>query len=190
MDKMKIAILSSSVREGRESHKAARAVYNELNKRDSVKPVLLDLKTFELPPLTHVRDKFPLVPDNVEKLGEELDSSHGIIFVSPEYNGGYSSALKNAVDFYPKSTYKRKPMGIVTASSGSMGGMRAAQQLLHLALALKALPSPQLLLVPKVQEKLDEYGLYQEASFEDKVKQFVDEYLWLAEKLTAEKIPV
>src|SRR5210317_1354861 len=120
MGKMKIAILSSSVREGRESHKAALAVYNKLSNSDFLHPVLLDLKTFELPPLTYVRDKFPLVPDNVEKLGEELDSSHGIIFVSPEYNGGYSSALKNAVDFFPKSTYRRKPVGIVTASSGAM----------------------------------------------------------------------
>ena len=183
MSKLKISILSSSVREGRESHKAALALLNELRGRDNVDPVLLDLKNFELPPLTHVRDKFPLVPDSVEKLGEQLDSSDGIIFVSPEYNGGYSSALKNAVDFFPKSTYRRKPIGITTASSGAMGGMRAAQQLLHLALALWAIPSPQMLLVPKVQEKFDDDGNYLETSFEDKVKKFVDEYVWLAGRL-------
>lgn len=181
---MKISIISSSVREGRESHKAALAVQNELQKASDAEVSLIDLKAFDLPRLSHVMNKFPEIPAPVEELGRELDQADGIIFVSPEYNGGYSSALKNAIDFYPKSTYQRKPIGIVTASSGNMGGMRASQQLLHLALALWAIPSPQLLLVPRVQDKLDDSGGYQDPEFEKQVQRFAEHYLWLARKLT------
>lgn len=182
---MKISIISSSVREGRESHKAALAVFHALKAVEDVQPVLLDLLEFELPPLTHVRGKFPEVPEPVARLGDELDASDGIIFVSPEYNGGYSSALKNAVDFFPKSTYQRKPIGVVTASSGAMGGMRAAQQLQHLVLALWGIPSPQMLLVPKVQEKFDDQGDYLDPGFEKNVHTFIEHYLWLARKVAS-----
>jgi len=185
---LKIAIISSSVREGRESHKAALAVFRALQGRPEVEPVLIDLKELDLPPLSYVRDKFPDLPSNVGQVGQLLDSADGMLFVSPEYNGGYSSALKNAVDFYPKSTYQRKPIGVVTVSSGSMGGMRAAQQLQHLVLALWAIPSPQLLLVPNVQDRLDEQGEYIDASFRSKVESFIDHYLWLASRLTDQPV--
>lgn len=180
---MVISIISSSVRVGRQSHKAALAIFNALEKRSGVTPVLLDLKDYDLPPLIHVRAKFPEVPKDVAKLGEELDRSNGIIFVSPEYNGSYCSALKNAIDFYPKSTYMRKPIGVTTASSGAMGGMRAALQLQLLVLALKGIASPEMLLVPKVQDKFDEKGQYKDGDFHEKVKYFLDHYLWLAEKV-------
>lgn len=186
---MKISIISSSVREGRESHKAALAVQNELQKVADLAVTLIDLKAFDLPRLSHVMNKFPKIPAQVEEVGRELDQADGIIFVSPEYNGGYSSALKNAVDFYPKSTYQRKPIGIVTASSGNLGGMRASQQLLHLALALWAIPSPQLLLVPKVQDKLNDSGGYLDPDFEKQVQRFAEHYLWLARKLTRQEDP-
>lgn len=59
-----------------------------------------------------------------------------------------------------------------------------------MAIALWANPSPQLLLVPKVQEKLNERGDYLDSSFWEKVKKFVDEYLWLAARLTTENMLV
>lgn len=53
----------------------------------------------------------------------ELD---GYIFVTPEYNHGISSALKNALD-YIYNELTDKAAGIV--SYGSSGGVRAAEQL-------------------------------------------------------------
>ena len=46
-----------------------------------------------------------------------------LLLVTPEYNGSYTPALKNLFDHFPKQS--RKPFGIVTASPGALGGMRA-----------------------------------------------------------------
>lgn len=180
---MKIAIISSSIREGRETHKVALALDRALADVADVEPVLIDLKEYDLPGLVHVRGKFDEVPEDVARLGDHLDAADGIIFVSPEYNGGYSSALKNAIDFFPKSTYHRKPVGVATASSGRLGGMRAAQQLLHLALALWAIPSPTLLLTAQVQDTLDEDGNILNEGYKKGFDSFVEDYLWLAKRL-------
>src|SRR6516164_11558178 len=60
---------------------------------------------------------------------EKLQKSHGVLFVTPEYNRGIPGVLKNAIDVgsrpYGKSVYDKKPAAIVTVSPGSIGGFGA-----------------------------------------------------------------
>ncbi len=104
-----------------------------------------------------------------------------MLFVTPEYNGSYSPALKNAVDSFNKTEFARKAIGIVTVTTGAMGGVRAGLALQHLILALFAYPVPQMLLVPAVQNKFDDEGNLLDAAFEKNIASFVKEFLWLAE---------
>src|SRR6266852_8333977 len=64
---------------------------------------------------------------------EKLQKSHGILFVTPEYNRSISGVLKNAVDVgsrpYGKSSFNGKPTGIVSNSPGPLGGVSAAKHL-------------------------------------------------------------
>ena len=64
---------------------------------------------------------------------EAITAADGILFVSPEYNRGVPSALKNAIDVgsrpYGKSVWSRKPAAIVTASPGAIGGFGANHHL-------------------------------------------------------------
>ena len=57
---------------------------------------------------------------------EKMNELDGYIFVTPEYNHGVSSALKNALD-YVYNELNDKAAGIV--SYGSAGGVRSAEQL-------------------------------------------------------------
>ena len=54
-----------------------------------------------------------------------IDSSDGILFVSPEYNRSIPGALKNAIDWgsrpWGTNSFARKPTGIIGASPGGIG---------------------------------------------------------------------
>src|SRR5215203_1400857 len=56
---------------------------------------------------------------------EKLQKSNGVLFVTPEYNRGIPGVLKNAIDVasrpYGKSSFSRKPAGVVSVSPGAIG---------------------------------------------------------------------
>ena len=93
--------------------------------------------------------------------------------------------MKNLLDHFPKQHHK--PFGIVTASPGVMGGIRASQQLLQLIPALFGVASPYLLIVPTVDKKFDEQGNLVDANFEKNIHNFISEFLWLAENIVTAK---
>jgi hypothetical protein len=68
--------------------------------------------------------------------------SDGIIFLTPKYNGSFSSDLKNFIDVFAKEGFLGKPIGVATGSTGAMGGVRAANQLQQVILSLFAYPQP------------------------------------------------
>jgi chromate reductase, NAD(P)H dehydrogenase (quinone) len=66
-------------------------------------------------------------------LREKIQASHGVLFVTPEYNRSIPGVLKNAIDVasrpYGKSSFLGKPVGIVSNSPGPLGGVSAAKHL-------------------------------------------------------------
>jgi NAD(P)H-dependent FMN reductase len=89
--------------------------------------------------------------------------------------------MKNMLDHFPKQHHK--VFGIVTASPGAMGGMRASQQMLLLVPALFGIASPYMLIVPQVDKKFDEEGNLRDETFYKSVHNFISEFSWLAEKI-------
>jgi len=75
--------------------------------------------------------------ENALKLQGLLTQHDGLLIASPEYNGSLPAALKNAIDWAsrPSDMYERskvfrgKVAGVMTASPGSLGGVRS---LVHL----------------------------------------------------------
>jgi NAD(P)H-dependent FMN reductase len=113
-----------------------------------------------------------------------MQNADAFIFVTPEYNGSYSPSMKNWLDHFPKDTYYRRTIGIVTGSTGAMGGMRATQQMQQLICALFGVPCPHMLVVPFMDKKMAENGDLVDSSFEGNVNKFVGEFLWQAKQLT------
>lgn len=184
---MKIAIISSSVRIGRQSHKVAVELQRKLAQNEDINANLIDLASYQIPHMESVLAKHPRPPEDLIKIGEQLQEADAIIFVSPEYNGGYSSALKNVVDFFPKSTYADKPIGVAAVSAGSMGGMRAALQMQQLVLALWGFPMPQMLLVSNVKERFDGVGNLSDDDLGEKMDVFLDKLIWFSEAIVEKK---
>lgn len=178
---MNIAIISASTRLGRQTHKASLGLHKYLQQFVHLQPVLVDLLEYKIPLFEETLTRHPDPSDNLRELGAILGRADAMLFVTPEYNGSYSPALKNAVDHYNKPEFARKAIGIVTITTGAMGGVRAGLALQHLILALFAHPTPQMLLVPGVQNKFDDEGNLLDAAFEKNIANFMKEFLWLAE---------
>lgn len=180
---MKIEIISGSARKDSVTVRVAFGLQKWLKENSEHEVGVLDCREFRLPELQEVFNSVDNTPDEYKPIARRIFESEGLILVTPEYNGSFSPAMKNLLDHFPKQQHK--PIGIVTASNGGMGGMRAAQQLILLSAALFAIPSPYLLLVPGVENKFDEAGNLTDEKFYRNMHNFVTEYLWLAEKLNA-----
>ena len=183
---MKIEIISGSPRTNSLTKRVALHLYKTLNEVTDHEIGLIDLQEWNLPPLQSVFTSVEHTPDEFKPLSKRIFGADAFILVSPEYNGSYSPALKNLLDHFPKQHHK--PFGIVTASPGAFGGIRAAQQLLLLVPALFGVASPYLLVVPSVDKKFNAQGGLIDENFQNSMHNFITEFLWLSENVAKEEI--
>jgi NAD(P)H-dependent FMN reductase len=147
---------------------------------------IIDVREHELPPIQSVFTSVNATPVQFRPLAERMFEADAFILVSPEYNGSYTPALKNLLDHFPKQQHK--PFGIATASPGALGGIRAAMQLQQLIFGLFGIGSPHMLITPGIDKKINEEGELIDDSFRKSVDNFIQEYLWLAEKIVEQKV--
>ena len=185
---MKIEIVSGSPKKNSTTYRLALFLYKVLKEKSGLEVSILDVRAFPLPLLQKVFTSAVDAPPEHKELAERMFAAEAFIIVTPEYNGSYSPAMQNMFDHFPKQ--HRKVFGLVTASPGALGGIRAAMQLQQFVLALFGVPSPYMLVTPQVDKKFDADGNLLDASFQKSIDVFVNEYLWLAEKLVDEKVAV
>ncbi|MDR8393761.1 NAD(P)H-dependent oxidoreductase [Aliifodinibius sp. S!AR15-10] len=183
---MKVAILLGSVRMGRQTHKAAYYLKNELINRN-IETDLIDLAEDSLPILRERAGHHPDPPENALQIGERLDDADALLLVTPEYHGSISGVLKNAIDYY-WSEFKKKPIGVVTASAGSFGGINASHHLQEIILSIGAYPMPMKLLVSGVGNAFDDSFEPQHDDIVKSTDKFLDEFLWFADAIHQKKI--
>jgi NAD(P)H-dependent FMN reductase len=135
-----IGIIVASTRDGRRGERVAAWFEGIARARDDIRCELLDLLEWDLP---WYRDA--VVPPRGEYSAPEtlrwaaaIAPLDGFAIVTPEYNHGYPAALKNALD-HLYAEWNHKPVTFVTYG-GSAGGVRAAEQLVQVAVELKMAP--------------------------------------------------
>jgi NAD(P)H-dependent FMN reductase len=183
---MHITILAGSPRQNSISKRVALHLQHLLSEMKDLETSFINMQEHALAPIQEVWTAEEKVDKGFEHIYRTMHQTDGFIVVSPEYNGGYSPTLKNFLDHFTKKAYMRKPWGIVTSSTGAMGGMRASQQLQLLGAGLFAIGSPRMLIVPHADKKFDEEGRLQDEGFAPGIQGFLDDFLWLAAKLRAE----
>lgn len=94
----------------------------------TVQVELVDLKEWNLPifsgthpPITGIYDQ-----PKQQEWADKIASGDAIIFISPEYNHGYSPALKNALDYLGKE-WQGKPAAYI--GYGATNGSRSIDQI-------------------------------------------------------------
>ncbi len=184
---MNILIVSSSIRENASTKRVAMHLVNEIRKSHPYNVELVDLTAYEYPLWKEVFHREVKPPEECKVLHDKLEAADAMIFVTPEYNGSYSLALKNMVDYFGLKVFERKIIGVSAVSIGNMGGIRAALQLQQLILAVYAIAVPQMLLVPNVHLRFDADGNLTDDLFAKNVQLFNDYFLWLCEAVHAKR---
>jgi len=120
-----------SIRDGRANEDVAKWVKNIAdNYTNNAEFEIVDLKDYPLPLFDEAASPAYTsdlkASEQQKPWADKVTELDGYIFVTPEYNHGLPSALKNALD-YVYNELNDKAAGIV--SYGSAGGVRSAEQL-------------------------------------------------------------
>ncbi|MET7453930.1 NAD(P)H-dependent oxidoreductase [Streptomyces sp. NPDC005574] len=134
-DRIRVAVILSSVRKGRFGPTIANWFVATADQRDDIEVDLVDLAHFPLP--TALSDQpEPEVAELLGAFSARLSQADAFVVVTPEYNHSFPAALKAAVD-WTQNEWHAKPVGFV-GYGGLAGGLRAVQQLKHIFTELHA----------------------------------------------------
>lgn len=183
---MRVEIISGSPRKNSVTNRVALHLLQVINAGNDHEVGLIDMRDHVMAPIQKVYASPGNAPEEHKELAERMFGADAFIIVTPEYNGSYSPAMQNLFDHFPKQHHKT--FGLVTASPGALGGMRAAMQLQQFVLALYGIPSPYMLITPQVDKKFDADGNLLDESFKKNIELFKKEFLWLSENLIEEKV--
>ena len=183
---MRIEIISGSPRGNSITNRIALHLKKAIQERTDHEVDIIDVRENELPLLQSVFTSVESTPEPYKEIAERMLNANAFILLTPEYNGSYSAPLKNLLDHFPKQHHK--VLAIATASTGLIGGVRAALQLQELIFALFGIGSPYMLVTPQVDKKFDENGNLLDANFQKSIDIFIREFVWLAEKIVDESV--
>ena len=109
-------------------------------------------------------------PTDVFRLREDVRAAQGIILATPEYHGGYSGVLKNALDLMGFEEFEGKMLGLVGVSGGGMGAFGALNNLRAVGRALHAWVIPEQASIPQLWQVFDAAGNLQDSDLEKRLK--------------------
>jgi len=104
------------------------------------------------------------MPTRVREFKAKIRAADAVLIATPEHNYSVPSVLKNAIDWasrpYGDNSFEGKPVAIMSASTGRLGGARAQYHLRQTFVFLNMHPinKPEVI-VTFASEKIDENGI-------------------------------
>ncbi len=118
----KLGILVGSLREESYSKKVAEVISKRLENEYEVNFISIG----DVPFYNEDLESEGKIPEEWKSLRKEVAESEAFLFVTPEYNRTIPAVLKNALDVasrpYGSSGWDGKPGGVVSVSTGNIGG--------------------------------------------------------------------
>ena len=171
-NKLKVLGFAGSLRLGSYNKALLRAAVDLV-------PEDMNIEIFDLegiPPFN--QDTEENMPEKVKEFKTKIREADAILIASPEYNYSVPGVLKNAIDWasrpYGDNPFDGKPVAIMSASLGMLGGARAQYHLRQIFVFLNMYPinRPEVI-VPFAQDKLDASGKL----LDDNTKKFLGQLL-------------
>jgi chromate reductase len=149
----------------------------------------LDIFDFEgIPPFN--QDLERSMPEKVKEFKAKIRLADAILIATPEHNYSIPGVLKNAIDWasrpYGDNSFEGKPVAIMSASTGMLGGARAQYQLRQVFVFLNMYPvnRPEVF-VTFANQKFDEKGKLTDEKTKEFVKQLLEALVTWTKKLKA-----
>jgi len=181
--KLKILGFAGSLRVGSYNKALLRAATNLL-------PENATLEIFDLggiPPFN--QDLEMDMPPKVKDFKTKIREADAILIATPEYNYSVPGVLKNAIDFasrpYGDNPFDGKPVAIMSASIGMLGGARAQYHLRQIFVFLNMHPvnGPEVI-VTFAQNKFDANGKLVDENTNKFLKQLLENLANWTRRLT------
>lgn len=155
---MNIKIISSTDRPNSWALKVSSYVASLYNSKE-VNAEVISLKDFPLADV--VGGNYGKEIPSIERFRSPILNADGLIFVIPEYNGGFPGILKIFIDYLPfPKAFEKMPMAFIGESAGAFGAMRAVEQFQMIANYRNALQFPERVFIPRVSKEFNpESGL-------------------------------
>lgn len=186
MSKLNILFIVGSLREGSFNKKLAHAVEAMIQSKHQT--TFLPQAEFMMPLMNQdiEKENMPLV----DKLTEKLNSFDGIIISSPEYNGSISSPLKNFIDWSSrakKPAWTLKPVLLLAASPGGLGGVRGLAHTRFPLVTLGAHVYPEMFGLAKAHEAFNDKNELIDEKTKAKVEDLTTRFLTFVSQVSVAK---
>ncbi len=174
----RILAFGGSLRKDSYNQKLA-AIAAEGAREAGAEVTLISLRDFPMPLFDQDLEAEHGMPAEAKRLKELFLSHQGLLIASPEYNSGYSAALKNAIDWVSRSETSDEPAlsalagksaVIMAASPGGLGGLRGLVPLRMLLGNLGITLLPDQLAIPSALQAFGPDGHLVDPKQEEKVK--------------------
>jgi len=130
-----------------------------------------------IPPFN--QDSETKMPEKVKEFKARIKAADAILIATPEYNYSIPGVLKNAIDWasrpYGDNSFHDKPVAVMSASIGMLGGARAQYHLRQTFVFLNMHPinAPEVT-VNFADEKIDEDGRVTDGETREKIRQLLE----------------
>lgn len=153
-DGIRIVIITGSVRPGNYTSMAAALVFDELRKQPGVSVELIDPSALHLPFPGKDGDT-----EDAETLRQKVIEATGVVLVTPEYHGSFSSVMKLVIENlgFP-SALAGKPVALLGVAAGSIGAIKSLEHLRGVVSHIGAISLPLLASVANVRSVFDASG--------------------------------
>jgi NAD(P)H-dependent FMN reductase len=163
-----IVIVSGTNRPGSNTRRIADlvlAAYTELG----VPARILDLR--ELPPSLYSPDAYAAKPPEFEPFAKAVLEAHGLVVVTPEYNGSFPGVLKVFIDHlkFPES-FESKPVCFIGLAAGIWGALRSVEQLQQIFGYRNAHIFPSRVFMPGIGGLLDAAGALKDPELQGRLR--------------------
>ena len=133
------------------------------------------------------------IPPNAQKFKELMLTHQGLLISAPEYNSGISGVLKNAIDWASRSAPGEAPLAcfvgkvaaLMSASPGSLGGLRSLVQVRAILGNIHVLVLPDQIAIPKAHEAFNADGTLKDAKQQGAVEKLGAQLADVLRKLKA-----
>ncbi len=185
MDNNQLTILgfAGSLRKGSYNKALLRAAALELLPEDA------ELQIFDLEGIpTYNMDLENKMPERVKEFKGKIKAADAILIASPEHNYSIPGVLKNAIDWASRppgdNSFQGKPVAIMSASPGMLGGARVQYHLRQTFVFLNMYPinKPEVF-VTFAAEKIDDNGRVRDEKTREKIKELLQSLIAWTRKL-------
>ena len=183
-DPVRIAIILGSTRDGRAGERVGIWFRSVAEQRADLTVDFYDLLDVDLPFFSaSMGPASGNYTPEARAWADKIGPADGFVIVSPEYNHGYTAAIKNALD-HIYAEWNNKPVAFVSYGGGA-GGSRAVEQLRLVAIELQMAPIREAIIIAGARAALSEEGVPADPALNDRANAMLNQLVWWARALRA-----